>query len=170
MATGMLALSSQCHESTRTGESVSPTVSDELDPKYRVDLPPDPMAVIYSTTEAKIVQRPEMQQGAAAVSADSITSIDYVNTLGRIEELRQEENEDDRPSDHAHDLALKVLVEAARELGSRFPSASGRFLTAGLGTYGFCDSASSGTVRGGRDREVLRGLAAEAGSEAPLAA
>ena len=65
-----------------------------------------------------------MQQGAASVSADSITSIDYVNTLGRIEELRQEENEDDRPSDHAHDLALKVLVEAARELGSRFPSAS----------------------------------------------
>ncbi|MGA2594735.1 MAG: hypothetical protein ABSH32_32960 [Bryobacteraceae bacterium] len=124
MATGTLPLYLRCYESTRTGQPVSPTVKGDFDTKYAVDVPPEAPAAAYSTTEAKVVQRPEMQQGAAGVSADSVTSGDYVITLGRIEELRTEENEDDRPSDYANDLGLKVLIEAARELGLRFPRAS----------------------------------------------
>lgn len=71
-----------------------------------------------------IVQRAEMQQGSSAVSSDAVTSGDFVITLGRIEELRSEADEEDRPSDHAHGYALKVLAEAARELRLDFPRAS----------------------------------------------
>jgi hypothetical protein len=71
-----------------------------------------------------IIQRAEMQQGTAAVSSDAVTSSEYVITLGRIEDLKGEEHEEDRPSDHAYSCALKVLAEAARELRLDFPRAS----------------------------------------------
>jgi hypothetical protein len=71
-----------------------------------------------------IVQRSEMHQGASAVSSDAVTSGEYVITLGRVDDLKSEEDEEDRPSDHAHGRALKVLAETARELGLDFPRAS----------------------------------------------
>src|ERR1700692_574210 len=71
-----------------------------------------------------IVQRAEIQQGSSAVSSDAVTSAEYVITLGRIEELKSEADEEDRPSDDAHGCALKVLAETARELSLDFPRAS----------------------------------------------
>ena len=71
-----------------------------------------------------IVQRSEMHQGTSAVSSDAVTSGEYVITLGRVEELKSEADEEDRPSDHAHGRVLKVLAETARELGLDFPRAS----------------------------------------------
>jgi hypothetical protein len=79
---------------------------------------PDSPAIIT------IVQRGEMYQGSSAVSSDTVTSAEYVITLGRIEELKSEADDEDRPSDHAHDCALKVLAEMARELSLDFPRAS----------------------------------------------
>lgn len=67
-------------------------------------------------------QSPETQPSTAAVSRDAVTSSDYVVTLERIAELQ--DNEDDRPSKYAYAGALKVLVEAARELSIEFPRAS----------------------------------------------
>jgi hypothetical protein len=125
MSTGTLPLLFPGDESTRTGQSVSPaTVKVDFGPNYPFAIPSELPAGIYSTSETKILQRHEIQSGAAAVSFDAVTSSDYVITLGRIEELRREENDDDRPSDHAYDGALKVLLEAARELSLKFPRAS----------------------------------------------
>jgi hypothetical protein len=125
MSTGTLPLHLPRYESTRTGPPVSPaTVEVDFGPSYRVEVPPDLAAGVYSTSETTIVQRHEMQHGAAAVSFDAVTSGDYVITLGRIEELRREENEDDRPSDYAYARALNLLIEAARELNLKFPRAS----------------------------------------------
>jgi hypothetical protein len=77
-----------------------------------------------SPATVMIVQRAEMHQGASAVSSDAVTSGDYVITLGRIKELKIEEDEEDRPSDYAHNGALKVLADTARELSLDFPRAS----------------------------------------------
>jgi len=71
-----------------------------------------------------IVQRAEMHQGSSAVSSDAVTSGEYVVTLERIEELKSEPDEEDRPSDYAHGCALKVMAEAAHELSLDFPRAS----------------------------------------------
>jgi len=71
-----------------------------------------------------IVQRAQIHQGSSAVSSDAVTSAEYVITLGRIEELKSEAAEEDRPSDDAYGCALKVLAEAARELSLDFPRAS----------------------------------------------
>jgi hypothetical protein len=71
-----------------------------------------------------IVQRAEMHQGTSAVSSEAVTSGEYVITLGRIDELKSEADEEDRPSDHARGCALKVLAETARELSLEFPRAS----------------------------------------------
>jgi hypothetical protein len=72
-----------------------------------------------------IIQRSEMQQAtASAVSSDAVTSSEYVLTLHRVEELRGEADEEDRPSDYAYDCALKALIETARELSLDFPRAS----------------------------------------------
>jgi hypothetical protein len=125
MTTGTLPFYSPSHESTRTGQPVSPaTVQVVFAPWYLADAQPKPPAGICSTSEETIVQRPEIQQGGAAVSSDAVTSIDYVITLRRIEELLREENEDDRPSDYAYGVVLKVLLVAARELSLKFPRAS----------------------------------------------
>jgi hypothetical protein len=71
-----------------------------------------------------IVQREELHQGSSAVSSDAVTSAEYVVTLDRIAELNNEAEEEDRPSEYAHDLALKALAETARELALAFPRAS----------------------------------------------
>ena len=56
------------------------------------------------------------RESAWAVSAETLTSGDYVTTLKRIEEFRAEEDEDDRPSDYACQKARELLRQAAKEL------------------------------------------------------
>lgn len=124
MATMTLAVSTLRHESTRTGQSVSPATPEDDVPTYPVDVQPEAPADFSSINDPKVVQRLGLQQGGAAVSSDTVTSSDYVLTLERIDELRQEEREDDRPSDHGYFAVKKVLAEAARELSLRFPRAS----------------------------------------------
>lgn len=125
MTTGVHPLYSRCHESTPTGHPVSPTTLEvDFGRSYCVDEPQELPFLIHSTTETTIVRRHEIQQGAAAVSFDAVTNSDYVVTLGRIEALRLEEDEEDRPSDEAYDGAMKLLSQAARDLSLKFPRAS----------------------------------------------
>ena len=64
-----------------------------------------------------------IQEPSSGVSAEDVTSKDYVITLSRIEDLRQEE-EEDRPSDYAYDRAVALLRGAAQELRLNFLRAS----------------------------------------------
>lgn len=64
------------------------------------------------------------RESSPAISTQAITTRDFVITLSRIEALRAEEEEDDRPSEHAYNMAVQLLREAAQELKMDFPRAS----------------------------------------------
>lgn len=79
--------------------------------------------LVYSAGAARAKDSQFERQASTAVS-DTIASGDYGTTLARVEQLRREDIEDDRPSEFAYQCALNVLVEAGRELGLKFPRAS----------------------------------------------
>jgi hypothetical protein len=61
---------------------------------------------------------------SSTASSGRVTTRDYVITLNRIEELRGEDDEDDRPSEYAYNIALGLLRAAVQELDADFPRAS----------------------------------------------
>lgn len=71
--------------------------------------------------QVDIAERSPVSNAAAAAE---VTSRHYVTTLGRIEELLQEDDAEDRPSDYARESAVEFLQQVARELGLHFPRAS----------------------------------------------
>ncbi len=54
-------------------------------------------------------------------SADALTSEDFALTLSRVQKLRSEEDEEDRPSPYAYNRAVDTLRKAAKDLGFDFP-------------------------------------------------
>ena len=58
-----------------------------------------------------------------AASSFPLTSRYFKMTLDDIERLQNEEDDDDRPSTYARELAIKVLRDAATNLGLDFPRA-----------------------------------------------
>ncbi len=64
------------------------------------------------------------QSLTGTVSSHTVTSADFVVTLRRIDDLRNDEEEEDRPSDRAYELALMVLAETAALMSLGFPRAS----------------------------------------------
>jgi hypothetical protein len=59
----------------------------------------------------------------SAAASHPLTSRDYQITLNRIRELRSEEDEMDRPSDHAYDRTVVLLRNVANKIGMQFPTA-----------------------------------------------
>ena len=77
-----------------------------------------------SPATVRIIQTEQPQSASSAVSFDAVTSNEYVITLTRINELRTEADEDDRPSDYAYENAIRILGQTARELSLDFPRGS----------------------------------------------
>jgi hypothetical protein len=67
----------------------------------------------------------DQSQGiSGSVSSGDITNAELGVTLKRIEGLRTDDDEEERPSDYAYDKAVEALKELAQELRMRFPRAS----------------------------------------------
>jgi hypothetical protein len=68
-------------------------------------------------------EMPWRQVAPSTAASEELTSREYVITWDQIEELRREEEQEDRPSDIAYQRALTILRQAARQLGRNFPQA-----------------------------------------------
>ena len=66
---------------------------------------------------------PWPQVAASVAASEVLTSREYAITWAQVEELRNEEEEEDRPTDYAYQRAVAILKEAAGQLGPNFPQA-----------------------------------------------
>ena len=95
----------------RLGSSTAGSPSDE--PRFAL---PGPPSWTFGQRSLCDCSREWWEQGSNAAAAEALTSRDYVITLKRIEELRDEEDEEDRPSEYAYKRALDLLRQTAKEL------------------------------------------------------
>ena len=67
--------------------------------------------------------KPWMVGSTPTSAAATLTSRDYVISLERIEALRHESDEDDRPTDYSYRMSLDLLKEVATDLKTEFSRA-----------------------------------------------
>lgn len=125
MGAGTLPLNRAKQSDISLGQLVSPaTTNIEISAVQPASLQPDTPEGMYLSLAAGASSQFGTAFAPAAASTDTVSSADYAFTVARIADLLTEDLKEDQPSEYAYNGTLKLISDAGRELGLRFPLAS----------------------------------------------